>query len=148
MPRGRIPKDKLSRARDTRRREAEMIEVEDTGELAGPALPEAVLPDGAVWHAQTRALWAELRRSPLMQHEPNLTWQFMIDTAALHSLMWSNARWDLAPELRLRLAKIGIAPEDRQRLKLRITQPASQAPNNSRPAGVTEIAGRRTRLTT
>lgn len=144
MTRGRVPKERLSRPRDTRRREAETVEFEATGELAGPELPEGMLPDGAKWHAQTRQLWHELRRHALLQDEPGLTWAYLVDTVALHSHMWTNGRWDLAPELRLRLAKVGITPEDRQRLRVRITQRV-EAPEV--PAGVADIASRRARLT-
>jgi len=145
MARGPVPKSTRSRRDDNAKRQAETVTISDTGTLAGPELPEGILPDGAKWHAQTRQLWQELRRHPLLQDEPGLTWQYLIDTAALHSLAWTNGRWDLAPELRLRLAKVGITPEDRQRLRVRITQRV-EAPEV--PAGVAEIASRRARLTT
>ncbi|MGH3426075.1 MAG: hypothetical protein ACRD3Q_15380 [Terriglobales bacterium] len=90
---------------------AETVTVENTGELAGPDLPVDVLPDGEKWHPQTEALWAELRRSPLMQGEPGLTWAYMIDTMALHHQWWAHGEHRHAAELRLRLAKIGVTPE-------------------------------------
>jgi hypothetical protein len=121
-----------------------MVTVEATDELAGPELPEGVLPPGETWHEQTRVLWNELRQSPLMRDESSLTWRFLVDTAALHSKMW-HGRWDLASEVRLRLGKIGCTPEDRQRLRIRVTQPAPQAPEV--PAGVADMAARRARLT-
>jgi len=109
LARGPLPKSVRSRRDDNARRQAETIEFQNTGSLAGSDLPEGVLPDGASWHPQTRQLWDELRTHPLLQDEPGLTWAFLIDTAALHSLMWSNGRWDVAAELRLRLAKIGVS---------------------------------------
>ena len=145
MAKGRVPRDVLSRRNDTARRQAEMVEIADTGELAGPELPQGVLADGESWLPQTQALWAELRRSPLMRDEPSLTWTYMIDTAVLHHDMWQHGELKHAAELRLRLAKIGITPEDRQRLKVRITQRV-EAPQA--PAGVADIAARRARLTT
>lgn len=145
MTKGRLPKDRLSRPRDTRRREAETVTVENTGELAGPDLPTGVLPDGEAWHPQTKALWKELRRSPLMRDEPGLTWQYMIDTAVLHHQMWEHGELRHAPELRLRLAKVAATPEDRQRMKVKISQHIPEAA--ATPAGVSNLAARRARLT-
>ncbi len=145
MPRGRVPRDVLSRQRDTDRRQAETVTVEDTGALAGPELPQGVLPDGEAWHPQTVALWADLRRSPLMRDEPALTWSYLLDTAALHHRLWAHGEYRHAPELRLRLAKIAATPEDRQRMKIKI---AERVPADGRPSSlVTDIAARRARLT-
>jgi hypothetical protein len=146
MARGRVPKDILNRPRDTARREAEMTELVDTGQLAGLPLPEGVLPDGESWHPQTLAFWDGLRRSPLMADEPSLSWLYLIDTAVLHHLMWQHGRWQHAAEIRLRAAKFAVTPEDRQRLRVRVTQPARQEPSGS--DAVTNIAFRRCRLTT
>lgn len=121
-----------------------MTSVTDTGTLAGPELPAGVLPDGESWHPQTLALWQELRRSPIMQGEPGLTWAYMVDTVVLHHMMWQHQEHRFAPELRLRLAKVAATPEDRQRLKIRVTQPV----DTTEPApGVANIAARRARLT-
>lgn len=147
MARGPLPKNTRSRRDDNARRQAEMVDLQDTGELAGPELPAGVLPDGQDWHPQTRALWQELRRSPLTCHEPALGWSYLIDTAVLHHLAWQHGRWDLASELRLRLAKFGVTPEDRQRLRIRVVQPADQRPEPVTPAGVASITARRARLT-
>lgn len=90
----------------------------------GPELPEGVLPDGDDWHPQTRALWDALRRNPLLVDEPELGWQFLIDTALMHHTMWSKGRWEFASEVRLRVAKYGATPEDRMRLKVKIAVPS------------------------
>lgn len=133
---GRGPAPKPGRAR--RRDEAAVSEVVDSGELHGPDLPEGVLPDGAPWHAQTRALWQALRRSPLLADEPDLGWQFLIDTALMHHTMWEKSRWEFASEVRLRIAKYGATPEDRMRLKVKVV-PADREPSKQEttPAGTT-----------
>jgi hypothetical protein len=141
---GRIPKQTRSRKRDTARREAETITISDDGTLHGPDLPEGALPGGQDWHEQTRMLWRELRQHPLLRDEPGVTWQYLIDSCALHSVMWSRGRWDLASEIRLRLAKIAATPEDRQRMKVNITK---HVPEAATPAGVSDLASRRARLT-
>src|SRR4051812_4964534 len=108
--RGPAPKATRSRARDTTRRAAEMTELEETGELYGPEPPEGVLPDDEDWHPRTVALWDSLRRSPLLADEPDLGWEFLIDTALMHHAMWTKGKWEFAAELRLRLAKYGATP--------------------------------------
>ena len=142
--RGPSPKGQRARDRDT----PEMETLVDEGRLAGAPLPEGVLPDGEMWHPQTVALWDSLRRSPLLANEPELGWQFLIDTALMHHTMWTKGRWEFASEVRLRVAKFGATPEDRMRLKIKIEAPApGAAPAAKAPGKVTDIKSRRSRLT-
>jgi hypothetical protein len=145
--RGPAPKAVRSRSNDTARREAEITEFEDNGELYGHELPEGILPDGAAWHPQTLELWGSLRRNPLLKNEPDVGWQFLVDTALLHHIFWSKGRWEYASEVRLRLAAFGATPADRMRLKIKMTPQADEA---KRPApsteNVSDIASRRARL--
>lgn len=143
--RGPAGKETLSRPRDDRRRQNEMREVVDGGGLHGPPLPDGVLPDGQDWHPQTVALWDALRRSPLLADETPLGWQFLVDTALMHHVMWSKGRWEFASEVRLRVAKFGATPEDRMRLKVKVTKPESDPVSAGN--AVTNIASRRARLT-
>src|SRR5262249_27668372 len=146
--RGAAPKSARSRARDDVRRQAEMTTLVADGESHGPELPEGMLPDGAEWHPRTRALWESLRRNPLLADEPELGWEFLLDTALMHHTMWSKGRWEFASEVRLRLAKYGATPEDRMRLKLKVGTPTGAAkPTASAANRVTDIASRRARLT-
>lgn len=148
MPgRGPAPKAVRSRANDTARRQAELTDLVDDGEVHGPPLPEGVLPEGRDWHPQTRALWEALRRWPLLADEPDLGWQFLLDTALMHDTMWAGRRWEFASEVRLRLSKFGATPEDRLRLRVRVTQRAGE-PAPAVPSGaVSDISSRRARLT-
>jgi hypothetical protein len=123
-----------------------MDPVVDTGKFYGSPLPEGVLPAGEEWHPQTLALWEALRRSPLLADEPPLGWQFLIDTALMHHTMWTKGRWEFASEVRLRVSKFGATPEDRMRLKVKVTKPG-EAAQPARPGAVTDIASRRARLT-
>lgn len=130
-----------------------MTTLVDEGGLHGPSLPEGVLPDSEPWHPQTQALWTALRRSPLLADEGDLGWQFLVDTALMHHTMWSKGRWEFAAEVRLRVSKFGATPEDRQRLKVKVTRPGVD-PSTSLPrpgsvdgGEVTNIASRRSRLT-
>lgn len=144
--RGPAPKGQRARDRDT----PEFDELEVSGELHGKPLPEGVLPDGESWHPQTLIFWESLRRFPLLKDEPDLGWQFLIDTALMHHTMWTKGRWEFASELRLRVAKYGATPEDRMRLKVKVQTPTEPVGGNSGPSGkagsVTDISSRRARL--
>ena len=138
--RGPAPKPVRTRANDTARREAEMTAVVEDGQVRGPDLP-----DGLAWHERTRAWWETWRRSPQAQTFTATDWDFLLDTAMLHSELWSgNAA--VAAELRLRAAKFGATPEDRMRLKLQIDTDAEAAPkrraaNSSRRARLLSVVG-------
>lgn len=113
----------------------------------GPDLPEGVLPDGDDWHQMTRGWYEHWRTSPQasrMLSAPD--WDFLLDTALLHHIMWTKGRWDFAGEVRLRVAKFGATVEDRLRLKAEIVEP-EQFPVGHVPAGVSDLAERRSRLT-
>ncbi len=117
--------------------EPERVVVMADGELHGPELPQGVLPDGEDWHPQTLALWDALRRNALLADEPDLGWQFLIDTALMHHTMWQKGRWEFASEVRLRVAKYGATPEDRLRLKVKIQTPEQAMAEADTPAGTT-----------
>ena len=85
-----------------------------------------------------------MRRFPLLKDEPEVGWQFLVDTALMHHTMWTKGRWEFAAELRLRVAKYGVTPEDRMRLKIKLEIPAVTAP--AKVGNVRDIASRRTRL--
>ncbi len=122
MPgRGPAPKAVRSRPNDTARRQVEMTKVVQDGALRGPDLPEND------WHPRTFAWWDTWRRSPQAQQFTATDWDFLLDTALLHSRLW-NGEASAAAELRIRAAKFGATPEDRLRLKVQIDQEAEQAP--------------------
>ena len=123
-----------SRERDQRRRESQFTKVTADGQLRGPNLP-----DGS-WHPRTVAWFETWRRSPMASTFIDADWDFLIDTALLHTEMWSGSP-GLAAEIRLRVSKLGVTPEDRLRLKLQIDDEIEQAPKPKRMD-----AGRRDRL--
>lgn len=82
-------------------------------ELRGPELPA-----GHAWHEQTLKWWDTWRRSPQASTFTSTDWDFLIDTALLHTAYWCGE--NTAAELRLRVAKFGATPEDRLRLRLQI----------------------------
>ncbi|WP_433038614.1 hypothetical protein [Actinomycetospora sp. CA-053990] len=121
-----------------------MTTLVDDGELHGPELPMGVLPNGGDWHPQTRDLWDALRRNPLLAGEPDLGWQFLIDTMLMHHTMWTKDKWEFAAEVRLRVAKFGATPEDRMRLKMKVEKPDTD--KQTGPATVTDATAHRRNL--
>lgn len=117
--RGPAPKAERSRPNDTARRKAEFTKVADDGELRGPDLPEMD------WHPRTVAWFETWRRSPMAQTFLDADWDFLIDTALLHTEMW-NGSPGLAAEIRLRVGKLAGTPEDRLRLRLEVETEAKQ----------------------
>ena len=123
------------------------------GKLRGFPLPEGMLTDKhgeeEDWHPATRDWWEAWRRSPQaagMLSEPD--WYALLDTALIHHNMWMNGRWEFASEVRLRVAKFGATPEDRNRLRMEIEEPETTPVGSNRGANeVTNLASRRKRIT-
>lgn len=76
------------------------------------------LPDDIDWHPRTRKWWADWQESAQAETFTALDWSFLLDTALMHTAMWSKGQWTLAAEVRLRVAKFGQTPEDRARLRM------------------------------
>jgi hypothetical protein len=146
---GPPPKDPARR----RRRNADPMgrtTLEADGRVRGPKLP----PDGAPlrmeWHPQTVKWWENWRRSPMAQQFLPTDWDFLLDTAIMHHIMWITGKPDGAAEIRLRVAKFGATVEDRARLRLDIQLPepkSSKAKQQQGLAEVTDLDSRRQRLT-
>lgn len=81
-----------------------------------PELPEG--DDYPEWHPQTRIWWAMWGRSPQSVHFMESDWDELLATATLHTSFWRKANFNVAAELRLRVAKFGATPEDRARLRM------------------------------
>lgn len=144
--RGMAPKGTRARARDSKRRDDELQRVEADGELRGPGLPDGVLPDGDDWHIRTRLWWDTWRRSPQSQTFIDTDWDFLLDTALLHHVMWTKGRWEFASEVRLRAAKYGATPEDRMRLKLKVDAPGERGAPDGPSSATRSTASHRKNL--
>lgn len=96
--------------------------VVDLVRAAQPELPTfEVERDGVlveyVWPARTVEWWRMWGESPLMGDASAADWEFLMDTAVLHAKFWSGDT-RVAGELRQRVAKFGMTPEDRARLRI------------------------------
>lgn len=81
-----------------------------------PPLPEGEhYPD---WHPHTRVWWQMWKNAPQSEHFMATDWDFLLETAVLHSSYWSKGNFNVGAELRLRVAKYGATPEDRARLRM------------------------------
>ena len=135
--RGPAPKAERSRPNDTARRQAEFTKVADDGQVRGPDLPDFA------WHDRTVAWYETWRRSPMAQTFIDADWDFLIDTAMLHTEMW-NGSPGLAAEIRLRVGKLAGTPEDRLRLRMQVDTEVKEATaprpmNNDRRARLVSI---------
>ena len=127
MPgRGPAPKRERSRPNDTARRAAEFTPLVADGTLRGPDLPA-----NFDWHERTVAWYATWRRSPMAATFIDADWDFLIDTAMLHSQMWEGDTKHAA-EIRMRVGKLAGTPEDRLRLRMEVDTEAAQAPRPAR----------------
>lgn len=84
-----------------------------------PSLRGDDLPAGVAWHAQTRIWWDNWRRSAQAAEFTPTDWDFLLDTALLHTQYWDGDT-SVGAELRLRLSKVGATAEDRKRLNIKI----------------------------
>lgn len=130
---GPAPKDPATRRR--RNIVPAQTVIAPDGEIRGPELPTDALPGSQDWHSRTQTWWDTWRRSPQAQSFTETDWDFLIDTALMHHTMWSAGRWEFASELRLRAAKFGATPEDRQRLRMQVAPPAAAVAAEERASG-------------
>lgn len=102
------------------------VTVTPDDELRGPDLPDDLwdhaLDQRLRWPSMTQRWWLNWRRSPQAQAFTSTDWDFLVETALLHS-RFVNGDAGVASELRLRVAKFGATPEDRLRLRMAITPP-------------------------
>lgn len=119
--RGPAPKDPSQRLR--RNKQPTPQRVYDAAPAKQPSLPPLYLPDAdgklqrVSWPAQTKRWWETWGREPMAQDFRPTDWDFLIDTALLHAAYWRGDT-KLAPEIRLRVAKLGATAEDRARLRV------------------------------
>ncbi len=116
--RGPVQKPTSSRDVDFARKTAGTVTITADAAVQAPELTADLY-----WHPQTREWWATWQRSPLSRTWLETDWQFLLDTALMHSAMWAKGQWTLAQEVRLRVAKLGATVEDRMRLKISVEIP-------------------------
>ncbi len=96
----------------------------------GPAIPRA--PKGAPWPEATKRWWVNWRRSAQAQIFTATDWDYLADTALLHAAL-HRGDTSVAAELRLRVAKFGATPEDRQRLRVNIRDDPGEGGSKAGP---------------
>lgn len=118
MP-GPLPKDPETRARGNPERVPfKLVEIPNVEQ---PDLPEYFRYEGRKikFPARTVEWWAQWNGSPLAQGFTDHDWSYLLDTAVLHAQFWLGlGSVRIAGELRNRLAKFGVTPADRARLRI------------------------------
>jgi hypothetical protein len=104
------PKDPSRRARRNKDPRATLVLDFVHGE-------QPALPDSINWHEQTYVWWHMWGRSPMAETFTELDWVGLAEAAIFHTALW-NGNLTAGPELRLRVQKYGMTPEDRARLRI------------------------------
>lgn len=68
-------------------------------------VPQPELPDGFPWPDRTKAWWETLGQAPFAVVAEATDWEFLLDTALVHSDVWGNWNIDRLPELAARVSK-------------------------------------------
>ena len=151
MP-GPLPKDPSQRAR--RNPERMPFKLMEIAPVVQPELPRGFPYDGRriKWPIQTVEWWARWDGSPLAKGFTEHDWDYLLDTAVLHAQFWLalGSTTKLAGEIRQRMAKFGVTPADRARLRIMFVtaDEAEEAKRNADAAnGRVGITGNVRRLT-
>lgn len=85
-----------------------------------PPLPPKFPYDGKMyaWPALTREWWDHWSDTTLNEGFTVHDWDYLMDTAVIHAKHWMGLDMKAGGELRQRLAKFGVTPEDRARLRI------------------------------
>ena len=81
------------------------------------------LPDGTDWCAETREWFASWRDSPRTDGWDDPQWQFLFDTAIVHSLIYESMQFQWLQELRQRELLMGLTfdPKPKEDVKAEVT---------------------------
>lgn len=120
----------------------ETVPVEWDGIVRGPDLPKRYS-----WCLATQQWWEEFRRSPQSMVCADSDWQFLLDTALLHDKMWSDPAnlpithlTSISAEFRRRMSSYGDTWDNRQKLRMQITSPQSEADRDAEIKAAAEQA--------
>ena len=99
---------------------------------------------------ETRTWWDHWVNSPLNSGFTHHDWDYLLDTAVLHAKHWLGLDAKAAGEMRQRLSRFGVTPEDRAKLRI-ILVDADNAEEESKVAAErnskVSITGNARRLT-
>lgn len=116
MARGPAPKPADRRARGNKDQiPTRVIQMERTGPQD---MPDDLLELGEHWHPATVRWWKRWADSAITQDWTPVDWSELEACAVLHHEFMKKRTFTLASEIRLRMAKFGATPEDRQRLRI------------------------------
>lgn len=137
---GRGPAPKPANKRARRNADATAVTILQFEPCEQPPLPKDV-----EWPERTRALWAKLGASPLTRLLTELDWEYLLDTMILHLRLWADGDTTVMAELRLRLAKFFVTPEDRARGRIILAE-ADEADQGAGSPSAADARARRAQL--
>lgn len=96
------------------------FKIVETVRVEQPPLPAGFPYDGRriKWPEQTLTWWAHWKESVLTSGFTEHDWDYLLDTAVYHAKHWLGLDSKAGAELRQRLAKFGVTPEDRAKLRI------------------------------
>ena len=111
-------KDPAQRAR--RNAENRPFQVMELKAVPQPPLPKGFPYDGKTfkWPQITVDWWDHWADSPLIDGFTVHDWDYLLDTAVLHAKHWLGLDAKAAGEMRQRLSRFGVTPEDRAKLRI------------------------------
>ena len=111
-------KDPAQRARNNP--ESRPFQIMELRRCPQPPLPPGFPYDGkrCKWPEITVDWWSHWTDSPLTSGFTQHDWDYLLDTAVLHAKHWLGLDAKAAGEMRQRLSRFGVTPEDRARLRI------------------------------
>lgn len=98
---------------------AEQPELPDAFRLSDPDQDGVLRRKRVKYPSETIDWWESWRRSPLIDGFTEHDWNYLLEVTVIHAQFWLDIdRAKMASELRQRMAKFGVTPEDRARLRI------------------------------
>jgi hypothetical protein len=108
-------------------------------ERTGPQdMPDDLLEFGEHWHPATARWWKRWSESAITADWTPVDWSELEACAVLHHEFMKKRTFTLASEIRLRMAKFGATPEDRQRLRILLADADERDEKRDKPVSARE----------
>lgn len=124
----KLPKPANKKSRRSTADDAQILEIPKTGQ---PRLPNG-------YCSQTRLWWRAWKDYPLAEAFSAADWAFLLDTAFIHNLAYTEGEYRLFSEVRQRVQQFGVTPYARAKLRIQFAtaQDIEDKTNfNSMPSG-------------
>jgi hypothetical protein len=120
---GPLPQQQHQRERDTKRRQADAVTVQDDGLLRGPEL------EGGPFSDETLAWYTGWRRAPQAALFESTDWRRLVLMAPLVEAYYRKPGAAALSEIRLNEEKLGALYGDRLRARIYVERPSADGPD-------------------